>query len=137
MTYILLESLRPAGKDQLSLRISHPQKILQSKKLNEVPYLLAEVEREVKKGNTAVGFLCYEAGFAFLPNMPSIQDGGFPLIWFAIVNDVDRLSAGILPTEMMINNDATVKDLVLSENFESYQKSIGRIKNYIEAGDTY
>src|SRR5262249_5823853 len=64
-------------------------------------------------------------------------DGDFPLMWFAIVNDVDRLSAGILPAEMMINNDATVKDLVLSENFESYQKSIGRIKNYIEAGDTY
>jgi para-aminobenzoate synthetase / 4-amino-4-deoxychorismate lyase len=137
MPYILLESLRPSGKDQLSLRITAPKKILQSKQLIEVPSLLVEVEQEVMRGNTAIGFLCYEAGFAFLPNMPSITPFDFPLIWFAIVKDVDRLPAGTLPPEMQTTDAATVKDLTLSENFESYQKSIAQIKDYIEAGDTY
>ena len=137
MPYILLESLRPAGKDQLSLRITAPKKILQSKQLIEVPSLLAEVEQEVMRGNTAIGFLCYEAGFAFLPNMPSITPFDFPLIWFAIVKDVDRLPAGTLPPEMQTTDAGTVTDLTLSESFESYQKSIAQIKDYIEAGDTY
>ncbi len=137
MTYVLLESLRPDGENQLSLRMSHPEKILQTRKPGEVTEVLEEVEKMVSHGYTAIGFLSYEAGFVFLPNMPQQPELDFPLVWFAVSKDVDVLPAGILPPEMETSQPAEVSHLALSQNLETYLQSIDRIKRYIEAGHTY
>lgn len=137
MNYVLLESLRPADKDLMNLRIASPDTVLQTTSPSEVVSVLKEVERAVSGGYTAAGFLSYEAGLAFVPNMAERKRSDFPLIWFALTKTPDRLPAGKLPNEMETTNSARVRDLVLSETPESYENSIHKIKHYIETGYTY
>lgn len=137
MNYVLLESLRPAERDLMNLRIASPDTVLQSTSLSEVVPVLKELEKAVSNGYTAAGFLSYEAGRAFLPNMPELKRSKFPLIWFALTKTPDRMPAGKLPDEMNSTNSASVRDLGLSETPQSYEQSIHKIKHYIETGYTY
>jgi para-aminobenzoate synthetase/4-amino-4-deoxychorismate lyase len=131
---LYFESLRPDDKVGRSFCVVEPEHVLQAFGLDEVDPLLEEVERRVQEGSLAAGFLCYEAGFAFLPRMPEAEFfPDLPLGWFALTRKPvwdRRLSDGE-------EGPVTVEELRLNRELEEYAAAIGEIRRHIEEGETY
>jgi para-aminobenzoate synthetase/4-amino-4-deoxychorismate lyase len=134
---ILFESLRPDDEERRSFHLDQPEVVLQCHELAEVAPLLREVEKRVAEGYTAAGFLCYEAGFAFLPAMPSLPPSAFPLAWFGLSRTVTSLDPGRLPSSFGQDRDERVLDLALNVTNDEYADAIGTIREWIERGHTY
>ncbi|CAM3450126.1 chorismate-binding protein [Hydrogenibacillus schlegelii] len=75
----------------------------------EVPAVLAAVDAARRAGRWAVGFLTYEAGAAFWPNLPlpRAEEGGaarLPFAWFGLFESDGRDRAGVLPADGRAGN---------------------------------
>lgn len=93
---------------------------------------LHEIENQVRaNGLYAAGFVSYEAAPAFDPAFAVHSPGDFPLLWFGVYREPEKIS---LPSSQQDLPHIPWKPSV-SES--EYQYSIGRIKDYIGAGDTY
>lgn len=111
---------------------SAPREIIQTHDLGAVLDSLIQVEARCQSGKWAAGFIAYEAGPAFDPAIaahPAIP--GLPLLWFGIYDapsyEPDLPPAGPFwagPWEPSISAD-------------SFRDRIGRIREWIAAGDTY
>ncbi|HSE42027.1 MAG TPA: aminodeoxychorismate synthase component I [Acidobacteriota bacterium] len=134
MTIVLLESLRPNLQEKQTFFVEQPELVLQTNKLSEVKAVLNEVQNYVKEGWTAFGFLTYEAGFAFLPNLPEPRRNYLPLLWFALTKSFQTQ----LPENYFENTaQPHISDLKLNLSLDSYSDAIQKIKIHIEKGDTY
>ena len=92
-----------------------------------------EIERQVLvNGFHAAGFIAYEAGPAFDPALVVRSPGSFPLLWFGIYRKPEQVSFPALSRENLVNI-AWKPSVSESE----YRLSISKIKEYIQAGDTY
>lgn len=131
---LLFESLRPDGEEQRSFRIENPEEIYECRTLNEIEPLLRTVEKRAREGCFAAGFLAYEAGFAFLPDMPQPPALSLPLAWFAVTATPEFLTGGSFES---IEEAPQVNDLRINKTPEEYTRAIGLIKESIERGDTY
>jgi para-aminobenzoate synthetase / 4-amino-4-deoxychorismate lyase len=133
---ILFESLRGTAQELLSFWFERPELILQCREVNEIIPLLRELDRKVAEGYTAAGFLCYEAGQAFLPvSQPSRVQ--MPLAWFALTRHVRPLELGTLPDGFEDGGNAMPGDLRLNIGFQEYDEAIRTIREWIAAGYTY
>lgn len=138
MVMILFESLRPA-EERRSFWLE-PETILQCIELQDVNPLLKMVEDRVADGYAVAGFLCYEAGFAFLPAAIGNRQSAIhnlPLAWFALTKHMHRLPPGKLPDGFCKDPEEEVTGLSLNQSLEEYKDAIGRIKGWIEKGHTY
>lgn len=134
MTLVLLESLRPNPHESQTFFVEEPEKIIQCETAGEVDDLLVEVEEWTQSGYTAFGFLNYEAGYAFLPNLPEPARLTLPCAWFALSKDFHRqVPENFLPQA----TQPAIQELRLNQDLKSYEEAIARIKNYIWRGDTY
>src|SRR4030095_6307765 len=98
MTLVLLESLRPNPQESQTFFVDQPEKIIQCESAGEVDDLLNEVEEWITNGYTAFGFLTYEAGYAFLPNLPEPSRLTLPYAWFALSTTFQqRLPPNFIP----------------------------------------
>ncbi len=130
MALAVLETLRLSEEDRSNYAITHPEAILKCQKPEEIQSLLEALDLAVERGYFAIGFVSYEAGFNFLPHLPPIEAGEFPLAWFALSKNPQKAP---VPME----GSFEVRDLQLSLSCEEYHDSIESIKGSIEAGDTY
>ncbi|MDD2581550.1 MAG: aminodeoxychorismate synthase component I, partial [Desulfuromonadaceae bacterium] len=101
--------------------------------IHEVVTVLAQAEQAAADGLYAVGFVAYEAASALNPDLPSAPPlAGLPLAWFAIFRDRYSVTAGeglsASPAEFSLEPRKRV---------EEYAEEIGRIHDYIAAGDSY
>jgi len=134
MTLVLLESLRPNPQESQTFFVDQPEKIIHCESAGEVDNLLTEVEGWINNGYTAFGFLTYEAGYAFLPNLPEPTRLNLPSAWFALSKDFQKqLPSNFIPEA----KQPAIQDLRLNRDLKSYAEAITRIKNYIWRGDTY
>ena len=134
MTLVLLESLRPNPQESQTFFVDQPEKIIQCETAGEVDELLTEVEELIQNGYTAFGFLTYEAGYAFLPNLPEPPRLTLPCAWFALSKDFQKeLPPNFIPEA----KQPAISDLRLNQDLKSYEEALTRIKNYIWRGDTY
>jgi para-aminobenzoate synthetase / 4-amino-4-deoxychorismate lyase len=134
MTLVVLESLRPNPQESQTFFVDHPEKILQCETAGEVDELLTEVEGWTQNGYTAFGFLTYEAGFAFLPNLPEPARLTLPCAWFALTKDFQKqLPENFVPKA----KPPAIDQLRLNQDLKSYEEALTRIKHYIWRGDTY
>src|SRR5262245_23531167 len=117
MTLVLLETLRPTPEERSTICIQDPELILEASQLSEVLPLLQNVQSLVADGYRAAGFLSYEAGYAFLPNMPVVRSIPVPLVWFA-------LSKQLSPVPSFQNQSYELTDLSLNLNPDDYRKAI-------------
>lgn len=121
------------ARDQQWLLFHHPLQIHVAHRLESVVSVLHEVERQVSVNRFhAAGFIAYEAGPAFDPALVVRSPGGFPLLWFGIYPGPEQISFPSLPREDLA---AIPWNPSVSEN--EYQLSFRKIKEYIQAGDTY
>lgn len=111
-----------------------PLHIMETGRTDEVIPILENVEREVKQGRHAAGFIAYEAASAFdsaLRTHDAIEN--FPLIWFGIYDDPIVLNR--LP-ETTLESCSTL-EWMTSQSMEEYERTIARLRHQIARGNTY
>jgi len=92
---------------------------------------LKEIERRIRqKGLMAAGFVAYEAAPAFDAALKTKPAEGFPLLWFGLYRECREIA---LPDAAR----AVCMDWRSSTGEEAYRRAVARIKEYIQAGDTY
>ncbi|MFA5928248.1 MAG: hypothetical protein WC838_02985, partial [Candidatus Margulisiibacteriota bacterium] len=136
--YVLLETLRRDKDNKGSLLFKDPYKIVSAPKIKDVLPALKELNKYVRKGYYAAGYIAYEASFAldgYWKNKTSRTDKS-PLLWFGIYKKPVKIKPVNLRPQ-----DRSAEYLVGDMNFRISQKEyagkIKRIKKYIEAGDVY
>ncbi|MCI0613964.1 hypothetical protein L0244_13340 [bacterium] len=134
MTLVLLESLRPNPQESQTFFIDQPERIIQCNTAGEVEDLLAEVEECTKQGYTAFGFLTYEAGYAFLPNLPEPKRLTLPCAWFAVSKAFQKqIPENFIPQA----KQPDIQELRLNQDLKTYEEALTKIKDHIRRGDTY
>lgn len=109
--------------------------IIQAKKIEDVIPCMREVEKQVKQGHYAAGFLTYEAASAFCSFLPTYPSSNLPFLWFAICKKPIALPKNDL-TNLVTTNWKTLKWQYDTSKTE-YQQAITKIKNNIAEGNTY
>lgn len=137
MTSILLETLRATDEDRDTYWMESPDIVLQATRTDEIVPVLQEVERLVSDGYFAAGFLTYEAGFVFLPKLPSPPSIDFPLIWFGLSREVRKNMPLPLRSAFQEDHQPMLEDFSLNLDQKSYGDSIQKIRDYIAKGETY
>jgi para-aminobenzoate synthetase / 4-amino-4-deoxychorismate lyase len=132
MTIVLLETLLPTSDETKNIYISNPEKIVQASDISRVAKALREVEDAVSSGYLAAGFISYETGYHFLPNMPAVSSA-FPLVWFALSKTYDTQA----PPDFDAHNVAELQNLSLDTTLKEYSRAIASIREQIAEGNTY
>jgi len=92
---------------------------------------LKEIERRIRQdGLMAAGFLAYEAAPAFDSALKTRHPEGFPLLWFGLYRERREITLPDAAQPVRL-------DWRPSTGEEAYRRAIARIKEYIQAGDTY
>ena len=130
---VLLDSCG-SGEFGPSWRFSGYAGTVQALAPDEVAAVLAKVEQASDTGLHAVGFVAYEAAHSLNPDLPPL-DGveGMPLAWFALF--LHRRPARAY--EGVPVDDGTRIDLVPTLDQAAHAAAVGRIREYIAAGDCY
>jgi para-aminobenzoate synthetase / 4-amino-4-deoxychorismate lyase len=109
------------------------ERVVQAWRVEEVITALCAVEHAVEEGRHAAGFVAYEAAPAFDPALVVRDaDPALPLLWFGVFEE--RRKAGS-PAE-----DAgrfSLGEWLATVPPEEYRGHVARIRDWIEAGDTY
>jgi len=118
-----------------SWRFSGISGVLQATKAAEVLPVLVEVERAAAAGWYAAGFVAYEAAAGLNPDLVSLPPrDGLPLAWFALYRERRRVGcAADLPPD----DAPAILGLEPLRGRKRYTADIGRIRDYIAAGDSY
>ncbi|OFW58900.1 MAG: aminodeoxychorismate synthase, component I [Actinobacteria bacterium RBG_16_64_13] len=125
--------------------LSDPCRITVATTPGEVPALLAEVDAQQRRGRFVAGYLAYEAGVAFgLKVRPPAPDA-LPLGWMAAYapESVEMVPADEWRAQLDAFDVSRVRDALagvtpeLSVSREEYVDAIGRVREFIAAGDTY
>lgn len=107
-----------------------PTAELATGKLSEVLPLLAEVESQVDRGRTAVGWLSYESAPAFDWALSTLKDPEFPAAAFLLFDEVRTAN---LPKPGPPPLATWKPDM----DRQAYRERFEQVKRWLEAGDTY
>ena len=120
----------PAGGR--SFRFTAAREVIQAWRPAEVTPALQRVERAVEEGLHAAGYIAYEAAPAWDPALVTHPPTpGLPLLWFVLF--AERAPADPLPVAAGHELGAWTPSVPPGE----YAAQIGRIRDWIRAGDTY
>ncbi len=110
-----------------------PHQIITVNQLSNVVPALTQVETLVNRHQWhAAGFVSYEAASAFDPALCTHPPTDFPLLWFGLYSPPQEFSLARPEFEAY-----SLGDFVPSISQSEYGQAIQRIKQYINAGDTY
>jgi para-aminobenzoate synthetase/4-amino-4-deoxychorismate lyase len=127
-----------------SFRFDGARGVLRADALDEVLPVLAAVERAVAGGLHAAGFVAYEAAPAFDPAFATHPpDPRLPLAWFTLYErreetrpDYDAAEADD-GAEGSAEDEAELGPWRIDLDEAAYAERIGRIREFIAAGDSY
>jgi para-aminobenzoate synthetase/4-amino-4-deoxychorismate lyase len=146
---ILLETFRFDPSNKYSYLFLNPVSVISSDALDDIPQVFSRIEEALASGFHVAGFLSYECGYHFQQlRGDNSRSQGVPLAWFGVyeiplVFDHSRgCFQGSGPTpQLQVNlqkdTKAVLDHLALGIPKDAYLASIGKIKEYIAAGDTY
>ena len=98
----------------------------------DVAAVIRAVENRTRsEGLHAVGFLSYEAASGLNPSLSTGSPGALPLCWFAFFRNAVEVDCPAPPDQPPQLNWTPSIDEV------AYRQGVARIREYIEAGDTY
>ncbi len=101
--------------------------------LEEVPSAIEAVEDAVASGLHAAGYLSYDAAPGIDPVLSAQQGTSFPLLCFGLF----ERRQPCVPGEQVVANRCSISPWKPSIPEAVYAESVGRIHEYIAAGDTY
>ncbi|MDD5598997.1 MAG: chorismate-binding protein [Victivallaceae bacterium] len=122
---------RLPGSEQWGV-FTEPAKVICRASDAEINPALAELEKELKKGNYAAGFISYETGAAFDKAFPKNSGSGFPLLWFGIYSSPPAV---FKPPEEEIF--AAPPELQAETSETEYHQAVDEILADIKAGNLY
>jgi len=147
---VLLQTSRFDASNRYSYLFLHPAKTIAASTLDEIPALFQQIEQAIANGHYVAGYMSYECGYHFERfNAVNLSPQPLPLAWFGIYNQpfiYDHADArftgeepptptnNILPKE---NPTRFTDNATLTISEDEYCKRIEKIKEYIQAGDTY
>ena len=130
---VLLESFSGDAHAR-SYRFSGFETVIRADSQDQVTAALAAVEQAVAQGKHAAGFVSYEAAPGLNPELPHMEKGSMPLVWFGIfaerINCTGELRGSgseecqVSPPELSISNC-------------DYIGSVEIIRQAIARGETY
>src|SRR5579871_3127372 len=145
---VLLQTSRFDAENHHSYLFLHPIHVISAQSLAEIPDLFRRIELALAQGHHVAGYLSYECGYHFEQFEEPPLSPQLPLAWFGVyshpfifdhaqgsfegpVPDVSSIaSPQTIPTAFAANAQLSITE-------DEYSAKIERIKNYIEAGDTY
>src|SRR5579871_725932 len=145
---VLLQTSRFDAENHHSYLFLHPIHTISAHSLAEIPDLFRRIELALAQGHHVAGYLSYECGYHFERFEEPPLSPQLPLAWFGvylhpfIFNHAQDSFEGPAPNLSRVPSPHTIPDtfatnaqLTITE--DEYSAKIQRIKNYIEAGDTY
>jgi para-aminobenzoate synthetase/4-amino-4-deoxychorismate lyase len=115
-------------------RFDHPRRVISAHRVGDVLPALCEVERLTDAGAYAAGFIAYEAAPAFDPALAVHPPLPMPLLWFGIYDRPEPFADTPAPGGI---EPAAESDWRPTVSPAGYAARVGRIKDYIAAGDAY
>ena len=128
-----------------ALVFSNPSRILVATAPDEIHDLLYEIEAEQRQGNYVAAYLAYEAGAAYGLTVQTPAPDALPLAWMASYppGSLTALTPEEWEQRLAAVDVARIRQ-VLSDNVpqlsvtrDEYVQAIGRVREFIAAGDTY
>jgi para-aminobenzoate synthetase/4-amino-4-deoxychorismate lyase len=117
-----------------SFRFGGARGVLRADRVEDVPSVLAAVERAVAEGLHAAGFVAYEAAPAFDPAFATHPpDPRLPLAWFALYERREEAH----PAYAGAAGEAELGPWRMDLDEAEYLARVERVRGLIAAGDTY
>ena len=145
---VLLETSRVDSENKHSYLFRDPIQILSASTLGELPGLFQQLETALNNGYYVAGYVSYECGYHF-QSLPAFARAAseLPLAWFGVYKQPSIFvhekegkesssSSFIAGALRNISNDPA-NPIALTISEEDFCATVHRIKEYIQAGDTY
>lgn len=145
---VLLETSRFDEENHRSYLFTHPITIIAAYQLDDIPDLFRRIELALAHGHHVAGYLSYECGYHFERFSEPALLPQLPLAWFGVytrpfIFDHGKGSfegpapdlSNIPEPQAIPEAFATNAELGIGE--DEYSAKLERVKNFIEAGDTY
>lgn len=137
--FVLLDDASPDGSGRAML-FRDPVGFVRADELADVLPALVQVEAATKGGLHAAGYLSYAAGHAFEPRLagyaPREGDDG-PLLWFGLFDAPVDFPSHAVPELLPSPGGASIGPVSPLISRADYGQAIGRVLDYIRAGDIY
>lgn len=139
--FVLLDDARQRDAAPARL-LRDPVDILTADRIADVSDVLTAAGRAAAMGQFVAGYLTYDAApaFASVRRGGSEQDGvagGDPLVWFGVFGGAERIAPGDVPALLPDPDAAWLGRMRPMVDFPAYDQAIGRVLEYIRAGDIY
>jgi para-aminobenzoate synthetase/4-amino-4-deoxychorismate lyase len=147
-TYALLDDSKSPKSESKNLLFTNPQHEIIARDEGELAHALDEIEQYKKQGLYLCGYLAYEAGYYFIDKVidkistKKTKAPKQPLLYFIAFKDLhhannDEVEACFNKSAPYPESNLCLHDLQLNIDKPDYLKAISKIKEYINAGDTY
>jgi len=137
-SFVFLETNRLDKYNKSSYLFKNPVEIISCNTPSRLKFSIDRIEHFIKRGYFAAGFLSYEAGIGLEEALKVKRDCNFPLLWFGIFKDTERVDhSKILFNDDVSKSSYRIKHIEAEVSRREYINSIEKIKAYIEKGDTY
>ncbi len=135
---VFFDSSRRGDPDTRSLLFRSPVNVFVAESTEDIPRLLAELDRAVCRGYYVAGYLAYEAGYAF-EGWPPHQTPGSPLAWFGVYDGCQELVPADIEPRLTLpeHTHVAIDEPAFSLERADYARCIRQIKDYIREGDVY
>lgn len=123
-----------------ALLYAEPVELVEAHGLVEVPAALARIEAGLASGLHAAGFLSYELGYAFEPRLEGRMPEGraLPLLWIGLFREPLALDGAALDQQFAsLAAPPPLEDLAFGLDAEQHAAAVGRVLDYLRAGDAY
>jgi para-aminobenzoate synthetase/4-amino-4-deoxychorismate lyase len=132
--YVLLDDARMHGASPARLYVD-PVEIWTANSVDEVDAVLGALRDAQRSELHAAGFLGYECGQHFLPNLGQERSG--PLAWFGLFRSYSTISADVVASYLPDPAGAYLSALRPAISRAEYADAFAAVQDYIHAGDIY
>jgi para-aminobenzoate synthetase component 1/para-aminobenzoate synthetase/4-amino-4-deoxychorismate lyase len=137
--FVLLDDASQGGQGRAML-FRDPVGIVRADNLAQVMPALAEVARAADYGLHAAGYISYTAGHAFEARTSGYRlrqgDTG-PLLWFGMFEQAHAIPSAAVPDLLPAPDPDATGAVTPMVTRADYDRSIGKVLDYIVAGDIY
>ncbi|MFA6169278.1 MAG: aminodeoxychorismate synthase component I [Candidatus Margulisiibacteriota bacterium] len=120
--------------EQQPLLFEQPLDLIVARHGHELAACFTEMESALSKGCYLAGFLSYEAGYGFEAKLATENKSSFPLLQMGIYKE-PKLPHSNRAINCAVKSEVTNKKTNITQ--EKYFANIRKIREYLEAGDTY
>jgi len=141
--YVFLDSVRVDGDNHKSVLFLRPLERLDFYVGEDPAYFIKSLEERLAQGKYLAGWIGYEFGYLLEEQLTGLLPiSGSPLVSFAVFSDAifcdhEADVCGFPQSSSQLSSDFHVKNIRQSQGKCDYLNAVGKIKEYIVAGDTY